>query len=177
MNQLGTVLQHQQSHPLPAISTDLFVQVLIDLSKAKDDAQAMLLVLDRFFSKYQLRPDDFPFQKKSYTRSIMIKEDSGFEIALVRWDKGARTPIHGHPGFSFTYVIEGHLQEKLFVREGDHLLAVDTTHYSAGDYAYQHEHNQRFDNAIHQMTAGDKCLSLHIYSDDAMRGEVFQRRQ
>jgi hypothetical protein len=92
---------------------------------------------------------------------------------ISHWDRGAITPIHGHPGYSFLYVIEGELHERFYLREQERLMEVGTLNYTPGDYSYHNGDHNRFDNAIHQLTARKNSLSLHIYSNDALQGNVF----
>jgi hypothetical protein len=47
------------------------------------------------------------------------------------------------------------------------------TIYETGDFTCNHGIEGRFDNFIHKITAAAESLSLHIYSDDALKGEVF----
>lgn len=133
----------------------------------------MLEQLLNYFSMVQPSANEFPLIVKSYSRNLLFRDSSGFEVVAIRWDAGAITPIHGHPGFSLIYLIEGELNEKSYQYDQNRLLRTANIDYGAGDYSYHIGEFGRFDNAIHRIAAKTRSLSLHIYSDDAVKGERF----
>lgn len=174
MNNLMSLFENQYETPPPYISKEQLHPLLRQIFRLKYDSEAILEVVDRFFSRYQLNPVDFRSIRQDYSRTILLKEESGFEIMMARWDRGAITPIHGHPYYTFMYVIEGQLKEELFVKDEGRLLKIGDLKLTPGCYSYHKGERHRFDNAIHRITAEKNSLSLHIYSDDALKGEKYR---
>ena len=143
------------------------------LSRSKYDVEKMIPIInDMLFSK-PLAIEQFPRAENGYSRTILYREPCGFEVMAARWSKLAKSPVHGHPGFAMVYLVEGHLWEDSFSRNADQLIPTGTRQFSNGDYAFDDGVDGRFDNSIHQITAITECLSLHIYSDDALKGEIY----
>ncbi len=173
MNNLKTVIQSQLQTPPRFTTNGVFSRVLQQVADKKYDSEKTLAILSDFFAVHRLNTIDFPVMKQSYTRTTLLREKTGFEIVIARWDKGASTPIHGHPRYSFLYLIEGELSERFFIRDNKKLMQVSTLKYRAGDYSYHNGNPDTFDNAIHKITAIQSSLSLHVYSDDALKGVVY----
>jgi len=89
---------------------------------------------------------------------------------VARWDQGAATPIHGHPRYAFVYVLQGRLRNETFRDTDRGLVPGESRICEAGDHIYAAGREGRFDNAIHRVTALAPSLSLHVYSDDALKG-------
>lgn len=92
---------------------------------------------------------------------------------VARWDQGAVTPIHGHPQFAFVYVLEGQLQMEHYRETDQGLLLTETVIRSKGQHIYAAGDANCYNNAIHRVTALSPSLSLHVYSDDALKGKAF----
>ncbi len=116
---------------------------------------------------------DYPHAPHCYSRNILLRTDSGAEIMVARWDQGASTPIHGHPQFAFVYVLEGQLQMEHYRETDQGLVLTETIVKRKGQHIYAAGTANRFDNAIHRVTALAPSLSLHVYSDDALKGKSF----
>ena len=110
------------------------------------------------------------FDKHSYTRNIIVNNGDHW-LGLLNWDKGATTPIHGHPERTFMYLIKGQIKFKNFTKNP--LLELDGSELNSGEYRYNTGVKDRMDNCIHQISANQKSLSLHFYSDNPSKGEVF----
>ena len=149
------------------------LQLIELLNRAKLRSQEVIHSLFDFFENNSLRIEDFERKEGSYSRTILQRTDSGFEVMVARWDKGAVTPIHGHPDFALIYIIKGALKETLYAKDGTTIRKELTTIHRPGEYTYHHGIKGRLDNAIHQVQAMRDSLSLHLYSDDALKGEVF----
>lgn len=129
--------------------------------------------------------DHMPFEPANYTRTCIAKESlitepsatldyRDFEALVMRWDKQAKTSIHGHPDFSFYYVVSGvfevetfgtTLTSGLYVKEVQRLQQAEAT-WSFGEA-------ERYDNCIHRITCLEPGFTFHVYSDDAKKGVVF----
>jgi len=158
----------------PEISgTDNLNEFLDILSRTKYDAMRMVRIIKDLISSVRLALHQLPYAQNSYTRTILFRELTGFEVMVARWAKGAKTPIHGHPGFSLLFLIEGVLQEKSFFKKTKGVGEMGSQVLQAGDFSFEQGEEGRFDNAIHRITANEESLSLHIYSDDAIKGEIY----
>lgn len=155
----GVSLDHQDLIPL--------------LSRAKYNTPELLSAIRVMLNSGQLNMDQFPQVKNGYSRTILHREPCGFEVMVARWSKAAKTPIHGHPGYALIYVVEGELWEESFDYRLDCLETARSRRFKSGSYSLDQGIEGRFDNSIHQITAVSECLSLHVYSDDALKGKVY----
>lgn len=162
----------KQNNP-PVFFNDNINQFITSLAMVKNDAEEMLKVLFDFFSTRQLGLNDFEYKKGGYSRTILYREKSGFEVMVARWARGSSTPIHGHPDFSLCYLIQGGVKETVFYKEEKRILQGGVSIQTPGDYSYHYGEEGGFDNAIHKIEALRDSLSLHIYSDDAMKGQIY----
>lgn len=106
--------------------------------------------------------------------------ETAWEALVMTWKEGNATTVHGHPQFAGYHFSDGIFRVEIFEKSGADgdlprvarrvdTVVIDhpTAFYAIGDPCC-------FDNHIHRIT----CLSstghsLHVYSDDALRGEVF----
>ena len=146
---------------------------MIQLSLAKYHISKMIALIMRVISSGHLTVHHLPLKENSYSRNILYRESSGFEVIAARWSKGAITPIHGHPGFSLLYLIEGQLSEDAFVKDNGEIMEIGQKTFSPGDFTFDKGEEGRLDNSIHKITADEDSMSLHIYSDDAIKGEIY----
>ncbi len=110
------------------------------------------------------------FDQCSYTRNIIINNHS-YWLGLLNWDKGATTHIHGHPDRAFVYVIKGRLMCKDF--DKNPLTKLRSSTLVDGACQYSNGVKGKMDNYIHQISAIESSLSLHFYSDNPAKGEIF----
>jgi hypothetical protein len=89
----------------------------------------------------------------------------------LNWDKGAITRIHGHPDHTFVSVIKGHLFCKNFAKNP--LIELASSEIDSGNYRYNKGIQGKMDNYIHKINAKESSVSLHFYSDNPAKGEVF----
>ncbi len=116
---------------------------------------------------------DYPRAPHCYSRTILHRSPQGEEVMVARWEAGARSPVHGHPELAFVRVLEGKLQIENFRWSGNALESTDIFCLERGDHIWHQGVAGRFDNAIHRVTALEPSLSLHVYSDDALKGRTF----
>lgn len=119
--------------------------------------------------------EHLPFQRGSYTRNCMAKEHrDSFELWLMRWDKQAKTPIHGHPAFSFYHVISGAFEMEIFTRVGgDRLQLKETRFFRPSETTWFLGPVGRYDNFIHRVICLEPGHTLHVYSEDSHKGISF----
>jgi len=126
-----------------------------------------------FLKLHPLPLDDFPRLEGTYTRTLLLREENGFEVMAARWSKGATSSIHGHPYFNFYYVVHGCMKiDDYKVTDGNLALTATGSITSEEEFSYVGEIGT-FDNNIHQVHAIEETLSIHISSDDSAKGKVF----
>ncbi len=126
-----------------------------------------------------------PFSPAGYTRNSVAKEldmvecptnnltETAFEALVMRWDKQVKTSVHGHPKFSFYYVVSGVYEIDCFVRSPEGIQIAKTQRFQAADTTWFLGQSKRYDNWIHRVRCLEAGLTFHIYSDDAQKGVVF----
>ncbi|MDJ1169126.1 hypothetical protein PMG71_06775 [Roseofilum sp. BLCC_M154] len=126
--------------------------------------------------------NQLPFESGTYTRNYMAREkpneDQGFEALIIRWDKRAKTPVHGHPTFSFYHVITGLFNMEIFTdtgKDGWHLQK--TQLFCPSDTTWFLGKPGRYDNFIHRITCLEPGHTFHIYSDNAQKGMFLSKNQ
>ncbi|BAO44776.1 cupin domain-containing protein [Thiolapillus brandeum] len=153
--------------PAPALSPGQ--QQLLEALACHLDDEAGLVELAADFQA----EGHYPLAPHCYSRSVLYRHPQGAEIMVARWDAGACTPTHGHPQYAFVLVLQGRLQMEHFVATPKGLQLTGTRIKNAGEHIYASGREGRYDNAIHRVTALEPSLSLHIYSDDALKGICF----
>jgi hypothetical protein len=127
-----------------------------------------------FLSQNSLPLHDFPPFERLYSRTILYRAENGFEAMAARWSKDAVSAIHGHPMFAFYYLLEGELLVENYAKEANSGISkINTLTYTPGQYFCMRGKPGVFSNGIHRVTAVQESLSIHVYSDDAMNGDVF----
>lgn len=119
------------------------------------------------------------FATSSYTRNLIAKEGAhqGFEALLIRWDQQAITPIHGHPAFSFYYVISGIFEMEYFAHGAMKKLQYTGRQlFCATDSTWFWGQAGRYDNFIHRVKCLEPGHTFHVYSEDAQKGVSFETR-
>lgn len=126
-----------------------------------------------------------PFRPASYTRNCIAKErkaakcldeqhsDTAFEALIMRWDRQVKTAVHGHPKFSFYYVISGVYEIDCFVPSERGLHMTETKRFHATNTTWFLGRSRRYDNWIHRVRCLEPGCTFHVYSDDAQKGVVF----
>ena len=123
--------------------------------------------------------DQIPFRSAAYTRNRIAKEniphDQGFEALIMRWDGQVQTSIHGHPEFSFYYVISGCFGMDLFAHSSTNGLRLTASRrLEPGKALWFLGQAGQYDNFIHRVTCLEPGHTFHVYSEDARRGVAFE---
>lgn len=117
--------------------------------------------------------EQLPFETAAYTRNWIAKEQPGhqqFEALVMRWDRQVQTPIHGHPAFSFYYVISGVFEMEIYTPVAGNLQMQGTRRFCPSDTAWFLGEMGRYDNFIHRVRCLEPGHTFHIYSEDAQKG-------
>jgi anti-sigma factor ChrR (cupin superfamily) len=59
-----------------------------------------------------VRCDDLPWKRSTFAAGVFVKDvavTDGLELQIVRFEPGARLPLHRHERPEFIYVLEGEL--------------------------------------------------------------------
>ena len=111
------------------------------------------------------------WSNESYTRNCIIK-DKKFELILLCWEKGQKTPIHDHGGEEcWVKVIQGELRETLYkIDEAGELKMVKSTISKAGDISYMIDFMgfHRLENVSKK-----RGMSLHLYAKPIRNCKMF----
>lgn len=126
-----------------------------------------------FIQKCPLSLDDYPREEGKYTRTVILRHESGFEVMAARWSKGTVSPIHGHPWFNLYCIVHGCLAMDDYLKEKEGITLISSGELSKNGVSFFIGERGRFDNNIHRVYAREETLSLHISSDDATKGQVF----
>lgn len=161
-----TYLSHPHLGKLRKLLAELFVD---------PDMQNIATATAACLRQYPLPLEDFPRIDGTYSRSIVYRDDNGFEAMAARWSKGSVTAIHGHPPFIFYFVIHGNLTIDNYRRNEKGLLFGSSEIMQPHDHFFSIGKPGRYDNNIHQVQANEETLSIHISSDDSRKGEVFSK--
>ncbi len=119
---------------------------------------------------------DFELNKGGYTRNILSKKD-GYWLSFLKWDKGVTTPAHGHPAQAFVYTVKGSIAVTNYRHDDeDFIESVSSDEQGEGEFFYSHGDTNKFDNAVHQISTQEECITLHFYSDDPRKGKMYKEK-
>ncbi len=100
------------------------------------------------------------YAEKGYQRNV-IKKTSNYELALICWKPGQKTPIHDHFGSDCAFLIlEGISTETVYEQKNTKLIEGKFRNYSPGEVCAAEEQD------IHQISNHEKgnLVNLHVYS-------------
>ena len=117
------------------------------------------------------------YSADGYRRTYLGRSpETGWEAIVMSWQEGNRTSIHAHPQFAGYFFADGRFLVEIFEPAAAGYARLQRSvvvEAPLGFYAVGAEGS--FENHIHRIT----CLSptghsLHVYSDDALRGTVYR---
>ena len=126
-----------------------------------------------FIEKFPLALDDYPREEGTYTRTVVFRHESGFEVMVARWSKGTISPIHGHPWFNLYGIVHGCLAMDDYLMEKEGITLISSGGVPKNGISFFTGEKGRFDNNIHRVHALEETLSIHISSDDSTKGKIF----
>lgn len=101
------------------------------------------------------------WSKQGYTRNCLART-SQYELILLCWDVGAKTPIHGHGGEDcWVYQIQGTVEEKRFKQEAGLLKVTNRLVLTPEKLAYM---NDRMGYHSIENISNQRAMTLHIYA-------------
>ena len=113
--------------------------------------------------------------KNGYSRNIFSTK-YGYHLTIMNWGQNCQTRIHGHPDSTFVYIISGELINTPYSINIDNKAIRQTPILvKRGEYFFASGKKGTLNNAPHTITTNNLAISLHFYSDDGLKGEVFNR--
>ncbi len=116
------------------------------------------------------------YSATAYRRTYLGRSpETGWETIVMSWQEGNQTSIHAHPQFAGYHFADGRFRLEIFEPAGGGTARpVQSAEVEAPCAFFAIGKPGCFDNHIHRIT----CLSptghsLHVYSDDALRGKVY----
>lgn len=117
------------------------------------------------------------YSDTAYRRTYLGRSpQTGWEAIVMSWKEGNRTSIHAHPWFAGYHFADGTFRLEIFEPAGGGACRLkETVDVEAPCAFFAVGAPGRFDNHIHRITCTSGTgHSLHVYSDDALRGEVYK---
>lgn len=127
----------------------------------------------QFLRSTPLPLDDFPVLLNTYSRTMLAKNENGYEAMAARWQKGAVSSIHGHPEYAFLMTLHGKLRLENYQQRDGGIYKTSTEMLPPGEFISAFGNQNTFDNHIHGVYAIENTLSIHISSQNATKGKVF----
>ncbi len=99
--------------------------------------------------------------KQCYTRNCLSRTPS-YELILLCWDVGAKTPIHGHDGkVCWVYQVGGSVEEIRFEEDAGILKETNRMELVPGKLTYMHDRMGYHTIVNH---SNKRAMTLHIYT-------------
>lgn len=169
------------SPSVPSANSD-FMKALLQLAQTRQlnetlGKQIQALAWD-FVHTRSLAPFN-RFSETAYVREYIGRDSStGWEALVMCWKKGNRSAIHGHPQFAGYTFADGEFLVELFEPYRTGARLVRKIHITQPQSLYSIGEKDQFNNHIHRITClSETAHSLHIYSDDALKGLKYEEIQ
>ncbi len=112
--------------------------------------------------------------KEGYTRNCLARTKD-YEIILLCWDLGAKTPIHGHGGENcWVYQVQGTVEELRYEENAGCLKETNRLVLTPGKLTYM---NDEMGYHSIENTSNDRALTLHIYASPIDTCKVFNEEK
>ena len=130
---------------------------------------------NRLLRSIKLQPNDFEaysyWLADRYTRNCIIDTEK-FQLMLLCWEEGHKTPIHDHDGEEcWVKVIEGELKEIIYKNnEKDELVAVKSSISKANQVTYMKDFM-----GFHSLenVSNTRSMTLHLYAKPIRKCNIF----
>ena len=102
------------------------------------------------------------WSQDNYTRNCIIREQK-FELILLCWEPGQKTPVHCHGGEEcWVYLIDGIIEEKHFQFLDDELIREDKVVLESGGKSFMSD-----EIGYHSLEniSSRRAYSIHLYMD------------
>lgn len=110
------------------------------------------------------------WNEECYTRNCIARTDE-YELILLCWEVGAKTPIHGHGGEDcWVYQIQGTVEEMRYEENGECLRATKCMELTPGKLTYMCD---RMGYHSIENTSNHRAMTLHIYASPIDKCKVY----
>ncbi len=116
------------------------------------------------------------YSDTKYIRSYIGRcPETHWETIVMSWKRGNTTTIHGHPQFAAYNFADGVFRLEIFEKVSETgARKIKTVEIDRPGGFFALGDSEDFDNHIHRITClSDTGHSLHVYSDDALKGKVY----
>lgn len=172
---------HARAAPLVTPARAPIAQLLHDL-RALGDPRRRTAAVDALLDGWRAPLDRLlgylPLPRHGYARTLLYRCDA-FELLLLTWSQGSRSPIHDHADQDCWLVpLAGafDLDDYAILDEDEaaaHLVPLRTRHLGPGALDHRDEHE-----AVHAVApATPHAVSLHLYARPIDRCRIFDRRR
>lgn len=128
--------------------------------------------IESAYTKCEGQLDDLE-RHPEYSRHV-IGTDGDWTALICRWEAGASSSVHGHPAFTFYYVLQGKFIMDLYKsKDGKSATLNDSRQLNRGDTLWDYGQEGRYDNLIHRVAAREHGYTLQLFSEDPALGQVF----
>ncbi len=104
--------------------------------------------------------------------SLVFHQDHDFKLLLIRWDKGKKSKIHGHPqGGGLIKVLSGALLESRF-DSGNPQKMIGQFECKTGQLSYIHD---ELGFHIIENPYSETAISLHLYTPGIYAAKIIER--
>ena len=129
-------------------------------------------------SNYKPVPADYSkyvtWKPDRYTRNLIDQGNGTYNMMIMCWGPGHKTPIHSHPGANcFVRMLAGEIEEQLYTKptlSGDKVVLQQTRRLISGDVIHL-----RDDISIHSMSnvSHEGAITLHLYTPPYDTTQIF----
>ena len=114
------------------------------------------------------------WSSESYTRNCIV-ENEKFQLILLCWEEGQKTPIHDHGGEEcWVKVIQGELKETIYkVNSSGELDTIKTSNYKTDDVSYMIDFMGC--HCLENVSAR-KSMTLHLYAKPIHNCNLFDEK-
>lgn len=123
-----------------------------------------LKILEKKLLELEINLDDLVkflgYTDNGYQRNV-VKKTKHYELVLICWKAGQKTPIHDHKGSDCAFLIlEGTSTESIYEKKGEELIITEVKKYAAGQVCAADEPD------IHKISNDENTnlVNLHLYS-------------
>jgi cysteine dioxygenase len=114
------------------------------------------------------------WSKQCYTRNCLART-AQYELILLCWEIGAKTPIHGHGGEEcWVYQIQGTVEEKRFEEESCSLKVTNSMILTPEKLTYM---NDGMGYHSIENISDQRAMTLHIYTSPIDACKVFNTKK
>ena len=114
------------------------------------------------------------WSKQDYTRNCLARTKQ-YELILLCWDIGSKTPIHDHGGENcWVYQVQGTVKEVRFEQSNGLLKVINQMILTPGKLTYM---NDKMGYHSIENISGQRAVTLHIYASPIDSCEVYNDKK